>query len=88
MSLYLKEAPVAVCDRCKVKVYYSTLRADGNSPGLRVCTDCYDVRDPWRLPRPVEKPINLRMPRPDLALGQPDWSLLNEDYSYLDLQDD
>lgn len=59
---------IAVCDRCKMKVNYSALRADGDKPGLRVCAECCDVKDPWRLPRPRDKPITLRFPRPDLSL--------------------
>lgn len=59
---------IAVCDRCKLKKQYSELRADGNSPGLRVCPDCWDSKDPWRLPARKTETITLRMPRPDEEL--------------------
>ncbi len=63
---------IAICDRCKTKRGYSELRPDGDKPGLRVCGDgCWDVKDPWRLPRPPEKPITLRNPRPDIELTIP-----------------
>lgn len=58
-------AAIAVCDRCRVKMPLNDLRADGNNPGLRVCKDCWDVMDPWRLaPRKTED-ISLRFPRPE-----------------------
>lgn len=70
MSLYLDTSghasrAVALCDRCHVKVPYSTLVADGNSPGLRVCPECSDRLDPWRLPARQSEDITLRYPRPD-----------------------
>lgn len=70
MSLYLPvslkgSVAIAVCDRCKEKHYYDELRPDGNSPGLRVCEDCWDVKDPWRLPARETENITLRYPRPD-----------------------
>lgn len=75
MSLYLNTAgyasrAVAVCDRCHVKVAYSTLVADGNSPGLRVCPACSDKLDPWRLPARQSEDIALRYPRPDNELTE------------------
>lgn len=58
----------AICDRCKLRKAYDELRADGNSPGLRVCEKCWDPIDPWRLaPRRTED-ITLRHPRPDIRL--------------------
>lgn len=74
---------IAVCDRCKMKMKYTELRADGNSPGLRVCSCCWDEKDRWRLPRPPEKPISLRHPRPDLELTLPNGVIINQDDSYL-----
>lgn len=71
MSKYLPvtsgNVAIATCDRCHKKVPYSELRPDGNSPGLRVCSDkgCYDVRDPWRLAARKTENITLRYPRPD-----------------------
>lgn len=60
---------IGICDRCKRKVSLTELRADGNSPGLRVCDDgCWDPIDPWRLaPRPPDR-ITLDHPRPDTQL--------------------
>lgn len=74
MSLYLDTSgqasrAVAVCDRCHTKVAYSKLVADGNSPGLRVCPECSDRLDPWRLPARRSEDITLRHPRPDDALS-------------------
>jgi hypothetical protein len=61
---------VAICDRCKRKVPYSSIRADGNIPSIRVCGDgCSDNFDPYRLPaRPTEK-ISIRFPRPDADIA-------------------
>ena len=56
---------VAVCDRCKRKVYYSELSPDGNSPGLRVCDGCNDGKDKYRRPARKTEVITLRQPRPD-----------------------
>ena len=65
MPKYLTAGAIAVCDRCNSKNLYADLRADGNSPGLRVCDNCYDTKDPWRLsPRKTED-ITLRFARPD-----------------------
>lgn len=44
------------------------LRADGNSPGLRVCQDCFDPKNPWRLPPIQPDAIILKFPRPDTPL--------------------
>lgn len=61
---------IAVCDRCRRKVPYKSLRPDGNSPGLRVCQDmgCWDPKDPWRLPPIQPDAMVLRFPRPDTDL--------------------
>ena len=59
---------IAVCDRCKLKKAYTDLQPDGNSPGLRVCVDCCDIKDPYRLPARQTEKINLRYPRPDEIL--------------------
>lgn len=67
----LGRVAIAICDRCHFKHPYSALRSDGNSSGLRVCNECWDEKDRWRLPRPTEKPISLRFPRPDLNLTVP-----------------
>ena len=56
---------IAICDRCRMKHYYSDLMADPNSPGLRVCKDCRDVKDPYRFPARKTENISLKYPRPD-----------------------
>ena len=73
MALYLDTSgfasrSIAVCDRCRLKVPYSVLAADKNAPGLRVCAECNDNLDPWRLPPRSTENITLRHPRPDAQL--------------------
>lgn len=64
------DASIAICDRCNRKRPYQILIADGNSPGLRVCSDsdCRDPKDPWRLPPIQPDAIALKYPRPDTPL--------------------
>lgn len=71
---------IAVCDRCHRKVPYSELRADGNTPGLRVCKsrECWDHYDPWRLPARQPENIMLRNPRTDTRIGILDQFLTTE----------
>ena len=59
---------IAICDRCHHQFKYMDLRADGDQPGLRVCKDCWDPIDPWKLPPRVPEPIALKHPRPDTPL--------------------
>ena len=59
---------VEICDRCHFKRFLSSLIGDPNAPGLRVCPDCADVFDPWRLPARRPENITLRFPRPDEPL--------------------
>jgi hypothetical protein len=73
VALYLNTAgqtssAIAVCSRCAMKVPYSKLVADGDKPGLRVCPECSDNMDPWRLPARMSENITLRFPRPDEPL--------------------
>lgn len=63
---------IAVCDRCRFKVPYKELRPDGNSPKLRVCRDCWDSLDPYRLPVRKEEAIVMEFPRPDALLNNTD----------------
>lgn len=56
---------IAICDRCHRKMYYADLEPDGNSPGLRVCKKCRDVKDPYRYPARKTEVIALRYPRPE-----------------------
>lgn len=61
---------IGVCDRCKMKRYFSVLMSDPNFPGLRVCNEgCRDEFDPYRLPARKTERINLRFPRPDVTLN-------------------
>ena len=88
MSKYSKgRVAIAVCDRCHFKKKLSELRADGDVPSLRVCRECYDVKDPWRLPPKKEKSIALKNPRPDLRLEPGVGYLITEDGAYVILQD-
>lgn len=59
---------IGICARCKRKFSLTELRADGNSPGLRVCSEDYDSLDPWRLPPKPADQITLQYPRPDSPL--------------------
>ncbi len=60
---------IAICGRCNFKYKISTLVADGNIPALRVCEDCRDPKDPWRL-RPISPDaIAVKKPRPDISIG-------------------
>lgn len=70
-TLGYSEIAIAVCDRCKMKVPYSTLIPDHNFPGLRVCEarGCADEKDPYRLPARKTERINLRFPRPDESVA-------------------
>lgn len=65
---YSDRCAIAICDRCNFKKKYTELRADGNSPGLRVCDSCWDPKNPWRLPAIQPDNILLKYPRPDTLL--------------------
>jgi len=59
---------IAICDRCRMKHPYNKLMADGNSPGLRVCKECRDNIDPYKLAPRQPEAFTLRYPRPDSIL--------------------
>lgn len=59
---------IGICDRCKEKFSIEELLPDPNSPGLRVCVDCCDIFDPYRLPARQAENIALRFARPDNPL--------------------
>lgn len=59
---------VAICDRCKFKYASFQLTRDPNTPGLRVCSGCKDVFDPWRLPARQPERVTLPFVRPDIPL--------------------
>lgn len=83
MAIFSDKAAIAICDRCSFKFAIDKLKADGNSPGLRVCDDCRDPKDPWRFAPLMPDAIALRKPRPDtnIALNAPlhplDWDTPN-----------
>jgi|TARA_R110000787_G_scaffold270520_2_gene377503 hypothetical protein len=56
---------VAICDRCKAKYPKGDLKWDGDSPGLLVCVDCWDQKDPWKLPARQTEDYAVRNARPD-----------------------
>ena len=78
---------IAVCDRCRKKLPYKALRADGQAPGLRVCSDCCDVKDPYRLPARKSEAIALQKPRPDTSLATNDTFILTEQGFVLSAED-
>jgi hypothetical protein len=59
---------IAICDRCKCKVSILDLMPDPNAPGLRVCVECRDLYDPYRLPARQSEVISLPFTRPDEPL--------------------
>lgn len=69
MSRFIGPNPIAICDRCRVKVPHSSLKADPNSPGLMVCGGCRDLYDPYRLPPRATENITLRFVRPDESVA-------------------
>ena len=71
---------IAVCDRCKMKRYYSVMRKDPNFPGLRVCDQgCADQFDPYRLAARQPERINLFHPRPDTNIALNMLGTISED---------
>lgn len=74
MSLYLdtthkQVVAIAICDRCKMKKSIMDLSPDGNAIGLRVCKECNDKFDPWRLAARQTENITVQYPRPDDTLS-------------------
>jgi hypothetical protein len=59
---------IGVCDRCQMKMYLGDLRPDGDQPGLKVCSDCSDQKDPYRLPPRRTEKLSVKYPRPDTPL--------------------
>ena len=56
---------IAICDRCKMKMPLLDLTSDRNTPGLKVCKECNDQFDPYRLPARRTEDISLPVTRPD-----------------------
>lgn len=61
---------IAICGRCSTKHNYQELSSDPNVPGLRVCNDCKDHLDPYRLSPRQPDNFTLRYPRPDKNLSE------------------
>jgi hypothetical protein len=50
---------------------YSDMRADGNIPAIKVCSEsCSDQFDPYRLPARQSEKITIRFPRPDTDVAE------------------
>lgn len=60
---------IAVCDRCKMKFPIGALHADRDKAALRVCDQCNDEYDPYKLPARQTEDITVRYPRPDEPMG-------------------
>lgn len=60
---------IAICGRCSFKVPYMALSSDPNAPGLKVCGDCKDQLDPYRLAARAPDNFILRNPRPDTDIA-------------------
>jgi hypothetical protein len=54
-----------------MKRAYSDMRADGNIPAIKVCSEsCSDQFDPYRLPARQSEKITIRFPRPDTDVAE------------------
>lgn len=64
---------LGICQRCAVKYSLEDLYSDPNTPGLKVCYECLDQYDPYRLPARRTEDVTLRFYRPDedLTVGGP-----------------
>ena len=63
-----QSSSVGICDRCKKKHYLTDLRPDGDSPGLRVCSLCWDEKDRYKLPQRKVEDVSLKFGRPEEKL--------------------
>jgi len=61
----------AICDRCRMTFQRKNLMRDPNAPGLRVCIDCKDQYNPYRLPPRQPDPIAMAWTRPYVELVAP-----------------
>ena len=68
---------IGICDRCKIKMSIEDLFSDPNTPGLKVCVDCLDLYDPYRLPARQTENISLPFTRPDNPLSSTDEGVSN-----------
>ena len=62
---------IAICPRCKFKVYYGELEMDPNTNQM-ICGDCIDLLDPYRLSPKEPDRFTLRYPRPEEELTPPE----------------
>lgn len=85
MTLASGELTQAICDRCRMRFNYQELRPDGNSPGLRVCEECRDNFDPYRLPPKSPDPIAVRFARPDAPLLDTRRFMITEDGEWVEV---
>lgn len=85
MTLASGDLSIAICDRCKLQYQYRELMPDGNSPGLRVCEECRDNKDPWRYPAPRPDPIALRFARPEVPLIDTRRFMITEDGTWVEV---
>ena len=61
---------IGICQRCSFKFFLNELHSDPNTPGLKVCVDCLDDYDPYRLaPRQADR-ITLPFYRPEERLTE------------------
>ncbi len=60
---------IGICDRCRFKFPLTKLRKDPDDPGLRVCADCRDELDPYKLPAKSADRVAIRYARPDTPLN-------------------
>ena len=73
MPKYISErGPVGICDRCRFKFPLGKLKPDRDKPSLRVCADCNDEPDPYKLPPAKAERINLPFARPEEPLVMPE----------------
>ena len=84
MSIYLDTRSnavmaIAICGRCSMKFPWGDLMSDPNSPGLRVCEDCLDELDPYRLPAAMTENISLAWARPDESVATSPQGLITEE---------
>lgn len=56
---------VGFCKKCGLNFAYGDLVDDGETPGLRVCQECYDPKHPQERPARAYDPIALRKPAPE-----------------------
>lgn len=69
---------IAICARCGLKFPLADLKPDHDKPGLMVCKDDNDKKDPWRFPfTPKDRQISLPYARPDESPVPPDTYSVN-----------